>query len=405
MLLGRQEERRRVHSYENFLSKIFFENKDVTLTPHRDGVLHVTIDGEEHAIHDVGDGLQSAIILTFEPFVRRDEPCLFFLEEPELFLHPGLQRHLLEFFGSCEKHLFFLTTHSNHFLGMAFDYEGISIYNFQRNVSASERDKPRFLVTPVSRGDRSSLALLGVRNSSVFLVNATIWVEGITDRRYVRKFMELYRTHCTEHGANPDEDISRLEEDIHYAFVEYGGANLKHWSFKSSGGEVSEQAQESEAPIEVQTLCARAFLIRDDDETSSGDSTKKLKKAQNDELAASLGERFARTPGREVENLLPPQVIEAIVREHARPEAFPLQRERYRNERLGKFLDDLAGADGKWGDEYGALKRKNDFCSKAVEHLDKLTFTELDPEVQDMVKQICRFLVEQNRFVIAPRRS
>lgn len=407
MLLGRQDERRRVREYEKFLSENFFENKEVTLTPHRLGVLHVTIAGEEQAIHDVGDGLQSAIILTFEPFVRRDEPCLFFIEEPELFLHPGLQRHILEFFLRHDNHLFFFTTHSNHFLGMSFDYDDISIYNFQRDLSASERDKPRFLVTPVSRGDHSSLALLGVRNSSVFLVNATIWVEGITDRRYVRKFMDLYRRHCVEHSATPDEDISRLEEDIHYAFVEYGGANLRHWSFKPSGDEVSGQEQESEAPIEVQTLCAKAFLIRDDDETSSGDR-KKRKKAQNDELEAALGKRFARTPGREIENLLPPRVIEAVLREYVpatRPDAFPLQRDRYRNERLGKFLDELAGVDGKWGDEYGTLKRKNDFCSKAVEHLDKLTFEELAPEVQDMMKQICRFLVQQNRLVIAPRRS
>jgi hypothetical protein len=407
MLLGNRDERRRIQEYENFLSGTLLEGKAVTLTPHKSHVLHVTIDGEEHAIHDVGDGLQSAIILTFEPFVRRDKPCMFFIEEPELFLHPGLQRHIIEFFLDCKNHLFFFTTHSNHFLGMSFDYEGLSIYNFQRNASTSQPDRPRFLVTPVSRGHHSSLELLGVRNSSVFLVNATIWVEGVTDRRYFRKFLELYRKHCESPDVLPEEDIRRLEEDLHYAFVEYGGANLPHWSFSPSSDDASARTPANERPIEVRTLCARAIVIRDDDETSTSDG-KKGKRRQNELLEGELGERILLTPGREIENLLPPQVIAAIVKQKfpaAQPESWT--RADYRDQRLGRFLDEKTGANGAWGGQYGTLKQKTEFCTRAIQHMDELglTFADLDDEVQEMVKRICRFLVEQNRFAVVPRRS
>lgn len=57
-------------------------------------------------------------------FIHRNEEMLFFIEEPELNLHPGLQRKLIEAMLSDEfsNHQFFLTTHSNHLLDLTLDY-------------------------------------------------------------------------------------------------------------------------------------------------------------------------------------------------------------------------------------------------------------------------------------------
>jgi hypothetical protein len=289
---------------------------------------------------------------------------------------------------------------------MSFDYDGISIYNFQRNASASSPDKPRFLITPVSSGAHSSLELLGVRNSSVFLVNATIWVEGITDRRYMRKFLELYRKHCeTPPHIDPAVDISRLEEDIHYAFVEYAGSNLKHWSFASAEDTEPKEGDQNDSLIELRTLCGRAFLIRDDDGTSKGEGTE-AKRAQNKQLSELLEERFMLTPGREIENLLPASVIQAVVREmDPRADFTNFTRKEYRDQPLGKFLGERTRNPDKWG-EKGTLKPKLAFCEKAIKQVSKLgiTFSDLDDEVQTMVKQLCRFLVKQNQLTVPTER-
>ena len=52
---------------------------------------------------------------------------------------------------------------------------------------------------------------LGVRNSSVFLANSTIWIEGITDRLYLKKYMEVYQREMFNRGQ-----IKKIyEEDKH----------------------------------------------------------------------------------------------------------------------------------------------------------------------------------------------
>ena len=89
---------------------------------------------------------------------------------------------------------------------------------------------------------------LGVQNSSVFLSNCTIWVEGITDRHYVKHFLDLHKKENKD-----DPDICDFNEDYHYSFVEYGGNNITHWSF----------LDKEETPINVEKLCGRLFLLAD----------------------------------------------------------------------------------------------------------------------------------------------
>src|SRR6266481_5930628 len=65
------------------------------------------------------------------------------------------------------------------------------------------------------------------QNSSVFLSNSTIWVEGITDRRYVSHYLDLYQNHLRDESeANSLSAPRRYRQDLHYSFVEYAGATL-----------------------------------------------------------------------------------------------------------------------------------------------------------------------------------
>jgi hypothetical protein len=381
LLLGNTQERRLITKYQNFISKKLFEGKSIDLIPNqKEKVVIVRIGNEkEQPIHHLGDGIQSAIILTFLPFVMQEQ-TFFFIEEPEMFMHPGLQRKILEFYDSLEQHTFFMTTHSNHFLDITIDIKNVSIFTCKKILDESQDESsPDFTIEAVDSGCESSLELLGVRNSSVFLVNATIWVEGITDRWYLRKMLNSYMDYLEE----TNELEMRLEEDTHYSFVEYGGANITHWSF----------LEKENHPIEVERLCAKAFVIIDKD----GDKKETRKEA----LEKKLKERLVILPCREIENLLPFNVIKQVVVEYEKNPELELKDydySKYQDIYLGKFIEDTMlkknpSRRGGYKSDSGTLKNKVDFCEKA---LNKIQYSELPISTKDIIKRIYQFIYKQN---------
>jgi hypothetical protein len=383
MLLGPRAQRNRIADYQEFLSHELFNDEPVTLIPSLEEATIVVRIGSEpdRAIHDLGDGIQQVIILTFLPFTA-DSPTFFFIEEPELHLHPGLQRKILQYYSKCIDHMFFITTHSNHLLDVCIDIDCASIFAFRkhfRNRDSNADEVGRLVIEAVSSSCDNTLRDLGVRNSSVFLVNATIWVEGITDRWYLRAMLESYKQ-----APNLEDELPRrMEEDVHYSFVEYGGANITHWSFLS----------EEEHPIEIEALCSKAILIVD------GDGDAKLKRKA--ELAKKLGDRFVLLPCREIENLLNWDVIRSVVRGYEGADIIPipdLEYESYANKHLGKFIEEdiLSGGrtrKGSYAEASGTLTDKVKFCEQAVPHI---KYEALPPTSQDVVRRIYDFILKQN---------
>ena len=109
LLLGNLEERKSVKEFEIFLSETFFEKKPVALIPRKDSdVLYVKIGVEdERPIHELGDGIQSIITLVFPLFELQGEALLVFIEEPEIYMHPGLQRVFMDTLLKFDNHQFF----------------------------------------------------------------------------------------------------------------------------------------------------------------------------------------------------------------------------------------------------------------------------------------------------------
>ena len=247
MLLGTLEERKFVKEYQDFLTYNFFDGETITLIPRiKDDVIYIKIgDQKEYPIYDLGDGLQTIIIATFPLFKYLSDKILLFIEEPELTLHPGMQRKLLDAYcNHFENAQIFITTHSNHLLDITLDFHNkCSIYSFDK-VSDSE-----FIIKNITP-NKEILDLLGVRSSSVFLSNCIIWVEGISDRLYIRKFLELYNQ-----NLGKGKDI--YEEDKHYSIVEYGGDNITHFNFFDSDSDGS--------TINVESVQKNNFIIADND--------------------------------------------------------------------------------------------------------------------------------------------
>ena len=337
-LLGRtQIERDTVREYEYFLSEHFFPGQGVTLIPVEEGnndVVHIKIgNNKEYPIYDLGDGLQSLIICTY-PIVTETEPgSLFFLEEPDLCMHPSLQRTFLEVLKIYHRkmgHQFFITTHSNHLLDLLEDNELVSIFSFSEIAdrapepadsslansganSQSSKPNPRFRIRPSNLRDRQTLLELGVRPSATYLANATIWVEGVSDCAYLRAYMKAFVHYLKVGGKDWGEKLAqRLEqykEDRHYAFVEYSGANLTHFSFKDADRDEGQGQATSNIVTKASELCSKAIVIADGDITDSnkGDRWKLF--------ANQLDERFIRLPCKEIENLIPDELMKSQIRE------------------------------------------------------------------------------------------
>ena len=149
LLAKTQTIRDSVRKYELFLSKYFFAGKEVILIPVEEGnndVVHIRIgNNDERPIYDLGDGMQSLIICTYPIVTETEQGALFFLEEPDLCMHPSLQRTFLEVLKIYHRkmgHQFFITTHSNHLLDLLEDNDLVSIFSFSEIA----------VETPISNG-------------------------------------------------------------------------------------------------------------------------------------------------------------------------------------------------------------------------------------------------------------
>ena len=310
MLLGSKAERDAISKYQDLVGREFFDDRDIVFIPRtiKEGKyskeeLYIKIgDEKEFPIQHLGDGLQSLIILTFPMFIEINNHAMFFIEEPEIYLHPGYQRKLLDIMCNEEygfDHQFFITTHSNHFLELTSDYSKISIFRMNKHSESltDEGEKASiFAFSNMQAGDENILRELGVKNSSVFLSNCTIWVEGITDRYYIRKYLTEYQKLLKEDPKN--RKMQRYEEDTHYSFVEYGGNNITHFSFLNDDGKT----------IDIKKLCSRLFLITDWDKGTKTDRQAKLEK--------DLGDRYYCLKANEIENTLSPETLVNVVKEY-----------------------------------------------------------------------------------------
>lgn len=387
LLLGDTAQRRKIREFEIFLSETFFDNEDVNIVPRlNEDVLHIKIGSIEKPIYELGDGIQSIIILTYPLFFNLDKYAVFYYEEPELHLHPGLQRIFIDTLRRKEfdKFQYFLTTHSNHFLDLTLDYsDDISVYTFKKKQGNEKNSY--FEIQNVTSADSNVLDLLGVRNSSVFLSNCTIWVEGITDRLYLRKYLSLYQ-----------KDNRQFKEDLHYSFVEYGGNNINHWSFLDS-------ENEKYSNIDVERLCGKLFLVTDRDKTGKADENnnpeKDAKLERHEKLAAKLKERYYCLKAKEIENILSPEVIKKTILSYknkaSKADFSKFDGTDYSAQYLGKFIDDNVGnLNGKFASPSGTITDKVNFCKKAIEQIE--TFDDLSEEAKELTKKIYEFIAKNN---------
>ncbi|HCM1282901.1 TPA: ATP-binding protein [Vibrio parahaemolyticus] len=321
-LLGIEEEQESVKKYQDYLSMHFFEGQRVNIIPRKDrddkksskknNVVHIKIGDEpQRPIYELGDGIQAMIALTVRPFLEK-EPTIFFIEEPEQNLHAGMQRALIEAFRACPQHMFFFTTQSNHFVDLTLEADDLNLISVKKTV---DQDGKATSIVQSQANNNEVLKDLGVLASSVLLANCSIWVEGVTDKRYLQVYLAKYLDELETFSSSEDGTLAEREaakarvaklrtynENLHYVFVEYQGSNITHWAFTDE----ADPEETSQTP--AQKLSKDILLIADADIDSKGRRVEDLKEA--------LGDRFELLKWKEIENYVPQHIIIKAAKKH-----------------------------------------------------------------------------------------
>ncbi len=352
---ARKEVRKRFEDFEIFVQNNFFSGKKIDIVAYFDKdksllgdnseeVIYIHIDGENNTrkLHELGDGIQAIIILMYQIFMA-EENSVIFIDEPELNLHPGMQRLFFEQISfnkdiTNKKLTYFISTHSNHLLDLTLESDDVSIYSFTPIV---ENGHKKIIVKNINFGNAELLRDLGVNNTSVFLANASIWVEGISDRNYIKAFLKAY--------CDSEEGKVYPKEDIDFTFFEYAGGNIEHYILGEEFNDNEEKRFVEE--INALALSNKIFLLADSDMAKAG--TKKYSRLK------SFEEKFSRDKNfdglilwgiRESENLLPKEVWQKVLIEFCNKNSidestqnkidtfFMESTELNRTEYVGKFL-------------------------------------------------------------------
>jgi len=376
-LLGIEQERQFVKEFESFLSDKFFNGSRIAITPIKSkGYLNIKIgDSPERALHNLGDGIKQLITIFYKIFEKRNDETIFLIEEPDINLHPGFQRQLLEILLSdaFPKHQYFITTHSNHLLDSCFGDRDVAIFSFQNMGEEGEK----FRVIKTASGDISILDSLGVNNSSVFLANCTIWVEGLSDKILISKMLKMYLK-----NEGLDE---KLKEDIHYSFVEYEGGNIVHWDFVGS-----DEAGDFSHALSITN---RLFVICDNDNDGKQERKKALQKV--------FGDRYYEHEAREMENTVKLEVLEKTLfgsNEVKYKDGGELRRGEYdsKEKYLGEHIDETYELGRKYAGESGTIRDKIKFAKRLALNIN--TVEDLSAHNLDLCGKITDFIRQSNNL-------
>jgi AAA15 family ATPase/GTPase len=252
--------------------------------PHERDMILIHMDGKTLPLESLGTGVHEVVILAAAATLL--ENTVLCVEEPELHLHPLLQRKLIKYLSDNTSNQYFFTTHSAHLL----DAVESEIFHVTQESGAS-------IVNAIaSTKERSCICNdLGYKASDILQANSIIWVEGPSDRIYLNYWIRAKN--------------SNLIEGVHYSIMFYGGRLFSHLTAQDDD-EFEEKIRDF---ISVRNLNRNAVIVFDSDKESSKATLNSTKQRLKKEFNSGCGFAWV-TKGREVENYLLHDKVEESVK-------------------------------------------------------------------------------------------
>ncbi len=268
--LGHYENgKKRFTTITDFMRAILNEPEARLEIPAEKDEIYVIIRGKVLPLDSLGTGIHELIILAAA--VTIVDRTVFLIEEPEIHLHPELQKKFTQYILEKTNNQYFVSSHSNAF----FDQPNVNVYR----CWLSDQGTQCQLASCAS--DKHALLLdLGYRPSDILQANHVIWVEGPSDRIYLNHWLR---------AKNP-----YLVEGLHYAIMFYGGRLLAHLSYDDPM---------IEEFIRLSCLNRSASIIMDSDRTTAHKPLNETKRRIKHDFEANSCLVWV-TSGRSIENYL-----------------------------------------------------------------------------------------------------